>query len=118
MISDTLFRDVFCDDKGNIKKEGDVVVMKKLARTFEEIGKYGADYLYNGNITATLAEEIQERGGIITEKDFKTYSAKHREPLTIALENSTLYVPPPPSSGVIVTLIMNILKGMCSFSFN
>ena len=55
-------------------------------------------------------------GGIITEEDLSAYTVAKREPLSITLNNGEkVYTPPPPSSGAVVSLILNILDGIQSF---
>ena len=52
-------------------------------------------------------------GGIITREDLVRYEAVKTEPLVIKLKDeSTVYSPPLPSSGVVLEFILNILDGM------
>ncbi|XP_035690061.1 glutathione hydrolase 1 proenzyme-like [Branchiostoma floridae] len=72
-------------------------------------------------IAGSLAGAIEEKtvdmkrpwsGGIITEQDFRDYVAEVTSPLNITLAGGlTVLSPPPPSSGAVLSLILNILDG-------
>lgn len=48
-------------------------------------------------------------GGIITKQDLQNYVAVIKEPLVVKLnDNSTIFTPPPPSSGAVYAMILNI----------
>mgnify|MGYP003691726005 CR=1 FL=1 len=48
-------------------------------------------------------------GGIITKPDLQNYVAVVKEPLVVTLnDNSTIFTPPPPSSGAVYAMILNI----------
>lgn len=48
-------------------------------------------------------------GGIITKQDLQNYVAVIKEPLVIKLnDDSTIFTPPPPSSGAVYAMILNI----------
>ena len=52
-------------------------------------------------------------GGIITESDLANYTAAVKPPLQFTMfDNNTAYSPPPPSSGAVYLLILNILNGI------
>lgn len=73
LASETL-REVFINPNTNdTYKEGEYLKRVKLAETLEVIAKEGADAIYNGSLTGSLVEDIQENGGIITAEDFYNY---------------------------------------------
>ena len=48
-------------------------------------------------------------GGIINKQDLQNYVAVVKEPLVVTLnDNSTIFTPPPPSSGAVYAMILNI----------
>ena len=53
-------------------------------------------------------------GGIVSLQDLDSYSVYIEEPVSVKLSNGqlTAYAPKPPSSGVILEYILNILDGM------
>jgi len=106
--------EIFINKNTNsVWKEGDKYKRLKLAETLKLIRDSDASVLYNGTLTAGFVQDIQDLGGIITEEDMNEYQVKWTEPVTAQLKNNiTLHSVPPPGSGVIVTLILNILNGM------
>ncbi|XP_038210098.1 glutathione hydrolase 1 proenzyme-like isoform X1 [Zerene cesonia] len=83
-----------------------------LCNTLERISEKGGDELYNGSLAVDFLEDLREAGSIITAEDLKNYQPKITEPLAVPLNHGdTLFTPPPPSSGVILVNILNILSG-------
>lgn len=53
--------------------QGTVIIHNQLCKTLEIISEKGGDVLYNGSLAKILADDIQELGGIVTEKDLRDY---------------------------------------------
>ena len=98
------------DGEGNLKKLGTVLKMPKFARTLEII-RDNPESFYNGELASDIVKDIQENGGIITLEDMRTYNVSVRDPLTAKMGDYTWYTNPPPGSGAVLSLILNILKG-------
>ncbi|XP_021342930.1 gamma-glutamyltranspeptidase 1-like [Mizuhopecten yessoensis] len=91
-------------------KEGEIMKLPTLAATFTTIADEGPDAFYNGSLSQNIVKDIQDAGGIITEKDLLDFTAVVKEPLVIRLtDNSSVYSPPPPSSGAVYEMILNIV---------
>lgn len=107
-------REVFVNPKTNkIWKIGDKIKREKLAETLEIIAEEGVDSMYsvNGTIAKRLVNEIRELGGILTIEDFTSYATDWQEPVSTRLRgNYTLHSVPLPASGMILSLILNILN--------
>ena len=84
--------------------------MPKFARTLERI-RDDPDSFYNGSLAQDIVKDIQDGGGIITLEDMKNYRTKVRTPLSATMGNYTWYTNPPPGSGAVLSLILNILTG-------
>ncbi|KOB66355.1 putative gamma glutamyl transpeptidase [Operophtera brumata] len=83
-----------------------------LCRTLTRIAEKGGDELYNGSLSVDFLKDLHRVGSIITAEDLNNYQVRITEPLAVPLGNGdTLYTPPPPSSGVILGSILNILSG-------
>lgn len=98
------------DGEGNLKKLGSVLKMPKFATTLETI-RDNPESFYTGELAEDIVKDVQENGGIITLEDMKAYKVVVRDPLTATMGDYTWYTNPPPGSGAVLSLILNILKG-------
>ena len=96
--------------------EGDVYTRPDLADTLEtlaEAGDRGEENLgfYTGEIGERFVRDLRKEGGIITMEDMRQYQTRWQDPVSVHLEtiNATLYSVPPPGSGAVLALILNIL---------
>ena len=84
--------------------------------TLEKI-RDGPESFYNGSLAETISQDIRiripgkERKGKVTKQDLRNYQTKIREPLESELEGMKMLLTPPPTSGAVLALILNILKG-------
>jgi len=85
--------------------------MPKLAKTLERISDDPEDF-YTGKLAEDIVREIKEGGGIITLQDIKNYTVKVKSALHGKLRQYDWYSMPPPGSGSVLGLILNILNGM------
>ncbi|RVE50892.1 hypothetical protein evm_004459 [Chilo suppressalis] len=110
--NDPLLSKVFTT-KGAFHTPGTIVKPPEaFCNTLQVIAEKGGDELYNGSLATTLADDFHTAGSIITLEDLRNYEAEIQEPISFSLTNGdTLYAPPPPSSGVILGYILNILQG-------
>ena len=58
-----------------------------------------------------MVKELKENGAILEEEDFLNYTAIQRDPVESMFANLTVLGVPPPSSGAVIALILNILHG-------
>lgn len=87
-----------------------MLYMPKFARTLERIRDDPNDF-YNGDLAKDVVQDIQDGGGIFTLEDMKNYRAKFKRPTQGKMGNYTWFSTPPPGSGVVLSMILNILKG-------
>ena len=66
-------RDFLNETTGQVLREGDLFYRQTYANTLYKIAEFGADVFYNGTIGQQLVEDMQKRGGIITEEDLIEY---------------------------------------------
>ncbi|KAM4576608.1 gamma-glutamyltransferase 5a [Odontesthes bonariensis] len=102
---------LFSDANGNLLKTGDIVKFEKLADTLEMIANHGADIFYTGRIAEDLIRDIQEQGGTLTLQDLASYKVTVTDAWVVPLGEYQMYIPPPPAGGIILSLILNIMKG-------
>ena len=86
--------------------------MLQLSLTLKEISETNITQFYGGTLSSIIVSEINEKGGIVTTEDFKWYRPVVTEPVAIDLDDySTLYTNQIPSSGILVSFVMRIMKG-------
>ena len=78
--------------------------------TLEEI-RDDPESFYNGPLAKKISQDIRELKGQVTEQDLRNYQTKIREPLESELKGMKMLLTPPPTSGAVLALILNILKG-------
>ncbi|KAK3238347.1 hypothetical protein CYMTET_51636, partial [Cymbomonas tetramitiformis] len=93
-------------------QEGDTLRLPQLAKTLRAIAQDGAAHFYTGAFAKSLAQDVQQAGGILTEDDLLAYHPVIRQPLQVDTMGVTvLGVPPPSSGGAAVIMILQILAG-------
>ncbi|XP_059839279.1 glutathione hydrolase 5 proenzyme-like [Hypanus sabinus] len=114
-ISKSSVGNLFYKSDGRLR---DNVQYSELAKTLETIASKGPKVFYEGEITRNLLKDIEEASSAanngkssLTEEDFKEYKADLLQPLTVSLANYTMYTPPFPSRGGILSFILKILEG-------
>jgi gamma-glutamyltranspeptidase len=109
-----LFRELFINKATNkLYAAGDIMKRPKLAATLKIIAEKGANAFYTGELADKIVKEIQDRGGIITKQDLADYQVDFHEALNVSLNDSlTAFTTQAPSSGPILTFILNILRGI------
>lgn len=86
----------------------------ELAKTLQAIAS-GVDYFYNSSFTEEMVAELNNHyNSILTVDDFRDYTAVIRPVLTSSYNGLVLHNFPPPASGAVLALILNILDGKSS----
>jgi gamma-glutamyltranspeptidase / glutathione hydrolase len=96
---------------GEPPKEGEVIRQPELAETLKALAKDDAREFYSGWIGQAIVETINKNGGVMTLDDLKNYRSVWREPLVGTYRNRTVITMPPPSSGVAILTMLNVLEG-------
>ncbi len=92
-------------------KIGDKFVQKDLANTLKQISAKGPDVFYKGPIAKTIVEESHKHGGVLSLKDFASYTVEERAPVYCAYHGNTIISAPLPSSGgTVLCEMLNILE--------
>ena len=96
-------------------KVGEIIVQKDLAKTLREIAKYGPDAFYRGKIAELIEKDMKRNGGLLDKESLSSYKAVIREPIRTFYRGYEIVTAPPPSSGVILLQILNILENFPIF---
>ena len=101
-------------DKNNkLYKKGDKIKNEKYAKTLERVQR-NPESFYNGSLARDIADDIKRVNGDVTLEDLRNYKSINREPYEGELSSMKMYFTPPPTSGAVLALILNILKGGCT----
>jgi len=101
------FADVFLVD-GAPPAEGHILRQPALARTLETLTRNGLDDFYRGEIGAALGGELERLGSPVRASDLAAYHARIVEPLSVRLDDCTVFNMPPPTQGLAALMIMGI----------
>ncbi|KAF6081251.1 gamma-glutamyltransferase 5 [Phyllostomus discolor] len=82
-----------------------------LADTLETVAREGAEVFYSGRLGQTLLEDIAEQGSNLTMQDLASFQPEVVDALATPLGNYTLYSPPPPAGGALLSLVLHVLEG-------
>ncbi|XP_068952811.1 glutathione hydrolase 5 proenzyme [Petaurus breviceps papuanus] len=91
--------------------EGEALLWSALGRTLDTVAQKGAEEFYEGSLAEDLLADLAMEGSVLTKEDLASFQAEVVKPLTLSLGDYTLYSPPPPAGGAILSFILNVLKG-------
>ncbi|MCU4178686.1 gamma-glutamyltransferase [Bosea sp. BH3] len=97
---------------GKPLQPGARLVQPDYAESLKLIAAEGPQALYGGRLGKALADYMAANGGLIGEADLAAYRTETREPIRGSYRGYEIVGPPPPSSsGVHITQMLNILEG-------
>ncbi|XP_037014715.2 glutathione hydrolase 5 proenzyme [Artibeus jamaicensis] len=82
-----------------------------LADTLETVAREGAEVFYSGKLGQTLLEDIAKQGSNLTMRDLAAFQPEVVDALAMPLGNFTLYSPPAPAGGALLSLVLRVLEG-------
>jgi gamma-glutamyltranspeptidase len=91
-------------------RAGQRVINGDLALTLERIAALGRGGFYEGETAREMARWAREQDGFFTERDFAEQAARWGEPLSTTYRGVTVYETPPPTQGVAVLQMLNLLE--------
>lgn len=96
---------------GRPAKTGELLVNPDLARSLRTIAAEGPDAFYRGSLARQIVAYCREHGGLFTEREFAEHKSEICDPLQTDYRGITVYTTPPPSQGLILLEVLNILEG-------
>ena len=104
-------KEIFTHD-GRPLLPGETLVQKDLARTLKQIASGGAEAFYKGDIGREMARAIQAAGGLYTAQEIAEHENEwYQPPISTTYHGHTLYETAPPSQGLTLLEMLNILEG-------
>ncbi|XP_063065825.1 glutathione hydrolase 5 proenzyme [Engraulis encrasicolus] len=103
--------EVFCHKNRTVLMAGETLRYPTLADTMETIAEEGAESFYSGTIAKTLIEDLSKMGEPLSLDDLQSFRVKVSEAKAVPMGDYTMYFPPPPAGGALLTFILNIMRG-------
>jgi len=97
---------------GRPYEAGEIFRQPELAETLRAIAQGGPDAFYRGNLAKAIAATMEKEHGLIRLSDLEQYQPKIREPLRGQFRGYEILTIPPPSSGVILVEMLNVLASL------
>ncbi len=89
---------------------GEIFRLPKLAASYRDIAKGGAEAFYRGRIAETIAEYSRNNGGYLTLDDFHRHRADWIEPVSTTYRGHRVWELPPNGQGIAALQILNLLE--------
>ena len=97
--------------EGRVLREGETFRFPEAADALERFAAEGAEPFYRGDIAATIAEWVRERGGTLGMDDLAAYETLEREPVAARFRDADgLTNPPPSSGGILIAYALAVLE--------
>ena len=80
----------------------------RLADTLDRLAHAGFDDFYRGDVAAEIAVDLEEVGSPVTRNDLRCHEARLRAPLSLKLDDCTLFNSPPPTQGLVSLIILGL----------
>ena len=91
-------------------KEGEVLIQKDLAKTYELIAAEGIAPFYRGKIALAINSQLKELGGFLSIEDLRNYVAEWWDPIKIEYKGYDIYTIGTPGNGFSALLTLGIMN--------
>jgi gamma-glutamyltranspeptidase/glutathione hydrolase len=96
---------------GHSFKVGDVFRQPELADTLRRLSRHGSEDFYHGEIARTIARDMKEHGGLITQRDLADCTLPvERSPISADYRGYRIVTVPPPGGGMQILLALKIIQ--------
>lgn len=97
-------------DGSRLRDTGEPIVVEGLTETLRHIAEAGASSFYRGDLAATIAGDLADRGSRLTRYDLADYQAIVRDPVVSQIGDWTVATTPPPAiGGVTLSAILRLV---------
>ncbi len=90
---------------------GDVVVLRGLADTLQQIAEGGKAAFYQGKVADAIVRTVQRLGGLLTHEDLAAHTSEWVTPISVNYHGVDVYEIPPNGQGLAALIALNILNG-------
>jgi gamma-glutamyltranspeptidase/glutathione hydrolase len=110
VFEDANAREAFLVDGTRPPRVGETVRLPRLGATLERIADEGADVVYEGDVAAAIAEEVQSHGGFLTVEDLASFEPEYVEPVSTTYRGADVYELPPNNQGLVALEALNVAE--------
>lgn len=96
---------------GRPPRAGETLTMKDLANSLRMVAAGGREVFYRGELARRLAAYSKQHGGLLSEREFADHRSEVYDPISTTYRGLTVYTTAPPSQGIILLEMLNILEG-------
>lgn len=96
---------------GRPPRPGEIFRQRNLARTWRELGKYGRDYYYLGDLARKIVAASDAGGGYVKLPDLAAQHSEWMDPIWATYRGYRVAEMPPNGQGLIVLMALRILEG-------
>ncbi len=97
--------------QGRPPRTGEVLANPDLATSLQLIASEGPEAFYRGRLAQQIVRYCRDHGGLFTEKEFAEHRSEVYDPIQTTYRGLTVYTTAPPSQGVILLALLNIIEG-------
>jgi len=95
-------REIF-NRQGRMIQNGEKLYIPHLAQTLRTLAEDGEELLRSGQLAQAIVKDQRENGGLLTFEDLKAYEVRSIEPIRFSYREYEILLPPPSSSGGVLT---------------
>ena len=101
---------IYVKDNGELRRPGEILVNRDMAKLYRKIAEQGAGSFYNGEIARMIDADMQNNGGLLSIKDLQAVEATTTEPLWNTYRGRRISTNRPPGGGIMIIEMLNILE--------
>ncbi len=96
--------------QGRPPRTGEVLANPDLAASLQTIASEGPEAFYRGRLAQEIVRYCRDHGGLLTEREFAAHQSEVYDPIHTTYRGLTVYTTAPPSQGVILLGLLNIIE--------
>lgn len=100
----------FYGKNGHPLQEGDLLVQKDLAKTYELIASNGVDPFYRGDIAMCIDKQLKELGSFLSMEDLRADIAEWWDPISISYKGYDVYTMGTPGNGFSALFALGVME--------
>ncbi|WP_137286250.1 gamma-glutamyltransferase [Halorussus salinisoli] len=109
LFTDDHAREAYLKD-GRAPDVGETMRLPRLGESMRRIAEEGADVFYEGEIAEQIVDEVQSKGGFMTEADLAGFEPEFVDPVSTTYNGAEIYELPPNNQGLVALEALNIAE--------